>query len=349
MKAARLVCLCLLLFSSTAHGETFEAEWDFSAEVVGDSVLLHLTNRYVACGMGARIDRVSGAQRETVFVAQDGLGLETVDPYVDCLCEPLGSSHGTGQKSCPNQDCTKDQQCACSRECSTTKDTCPEPGDWVYELYDLDENLVATAAMTLPALLPGCTAAPVASTDPEAPDQGESGGCSAATGGNSWLLLLVLLALLWPLKGRTRSGVVMVACLCVPLACSRAPAPEPKAAPVAAPKPLQASDTNFEQTPWEPVVATQTELLDFFETAQDPESALRAVTHWRRDRLSAFKEECGAALAWYAADSVHRMDYLVKAGRVWSVVKQRVTQISADWGPAEKHDVGIWLEDFECR
>ncbi len=185
--------------------------------------------------------------------------------------------------------------------------------------------------------------------DDEAPDDGGAGGCTATGGGNSWVLMLIMLGLLVRLRGPSLPPLLVLACLCAPLSCSSDKRPEPKASPAVAQKPLQATDTNFEETPWEPVVATQTELLDFFETATDPESALRAVTHWRRDRLPPFKDECQAALDWYAADSVHRMDYLVKAGRVWSVVKLRVAQISADWGPAEKHDVEIWLEDFECR
>ncbi len=140
MKAVHLVSLCLLLLSAPARSETFAPTWDFTAEPVGDSVLLHLTNRYVACGMGARIDRVSAGVRVTVFAAQDGIGLDTADQYVDCQCEPLGSSHGTGQKSCPEESCTKDEQCACSRECSTNTDKCPEPGDWVYELNHLEDH-----------------------------------------------------------------------------------------------------------------------------------------------------------------------------------------------------------------
>jgi uncharacterized protein (TIGR03382 family) len=347
MKSWLPICCFLFLPITIAHAETYEPIWDFSAELEGSVVKLDLTTRYVSCGMAARIDRVGPDSRETIWEATGGIGLDTVDAQIGCQCEPVGSSHGTGRKSCPNQACTKDEQCACSKLCAQILDDCPPAGTSSYELMDLDGNLVQTVALAIPETLSGC-ATMVVESEPEAPPT-ESGGCSAtgkAGTGTLWLLLLLAAALVRPPRGRAALLVSLAAILALGCGDDKKVDAESNAPSKIALEPV---DSNLEGTPWEEVLRAQTELLEHFEVAGDPVATMRLLKRWRQDNLETFKVNCKAALEHYAKDSMHRMDHLVKAGRAWSVVDSRVRKISKEWGPAEQHDVGILLGEFECR
>lgn len=346
--------LLMLIPCNMAHAEPYSPTWEFTASVAGDSVSLELTTRYVSCGLAGRIDRVVATERVTVWEATGEFGLETVERQVDCHCEPVGSSHGTGRKTCPEEDCTKDEQCTCSRTCAQTLDPCPTPGTLEYELFNLDGILVQTTSLQVPELLPGC-AAPVVVEKEEVPvapaTEAEAGGCSAAGGAGIaglWLLLAALIILALPLPRRLPLLLVAIGGL-VAIGCGSKEEVSAEAATPGLSAPLEPVDTNLEGTPWEQVLAAQTELLEHFETAGEPAATMWQVKQWRRDRLNGFKTDCQAALDHYAADSIHRMDFLVKTGRAWSVVQSRIRNISKDWGPAEKHDVGILLTEFECR
>jgi hypothetical protein len=350
----RLVLLLALLLALPAPGaaEVYAPVWDLQASLSGDTVTLSLTTRYVACGMAGRVDRVEGATRTVVWEAQEGIGLDTVDPYADCQCEALGTSHGTGMKSCPAQDCTKDEQCACSKVCAGVEDLCPGAGTVRYELFDLEGTLVQSADVEVPALPAGCAAA-VADEGPAEP-AGDSGGCTAMAGPSGGAVVGLLAAALLLLlaagrRGRTVVLLVLALCLAATPGCRRKKGERPKEEAKKEAAPMEPVDAILEGTPWEQVVAAQTELLDFFETTTVPEETLRKVKHWKRERLPEFKEQCKAALAHYAEDSVHRMDFYVKAGRAWSVVKQRISDITREWTSVEKHDVAIALEELECR
>jgi hypothetical protein len=347
MKSWLPVCLFLLLPTNLARGETFEPIWEFTAQLEGTVVSLDLTTRYVSCGMAARIDRIGTDSSETIWEASDGIGLDTIDAQVACQCEPVGSSHGTGRKTCPNQDCTKDEQCACSRLCAQTVDDCPAAGTTSYELHDLDGNLVQTVALAVPETLIGC-AAIVVESEPEVP-AAESSGCtatSAAGTGAIWLLLLLVSVL----ARVRRHGAILALSLAVALAfgCGSKEKVEAEASTPST-LALEPVEANLEGTPWEDVLRAQTELLEHFEVASDPVATMRLLKRWRQENLEPFKASCKAALEHYAEDSIHRMEYLVKTGRAWSVVDSRVRKLSEEWGPAEKHEVGILLSEFVCR
>ncbi len=348
MKSWLPVFFILLLPLNTANAETFEPIWDFTATLTGSEVALDLTTRYVSCGMAARIERVAGEEREIIWEAVDGIGLDTLDAQVACQCEPVGSSYGTGRKSCPEQECTKDEQCACSRDCAQTVDYCPPVGTSSYELFDLDGNFVKSVALQVAESLPGCVAM-VVEPEPEVSD--ESGGCSVSTGaeaGAPWLLLIALVLLMQVRRHRTilPAFVLLVA---LSAGCGSKEEVKAEGATPGSGIALEPVETNLEGTPWEGVLRAQTELLEYFEVANDPAATLRQLKQWKQKNLESFRADCRAALEHYAADSIHRMDYLVKAGRAWSVVNSRVRQISEDWGVAEKRDVGILLGEFECR
>ena len=345
-----LPALCLLLLPwHAASAEPFAPSWNFSAAVVGQTVVLDLTTRYVSCGMAARVERVEGTSRVTIWEALDGIGLDTVDAQVDCQCEPVGSSHGTGLKSCPEEDCTKDEQCACSKLCAQTVDNCPPPGALSYELFDLDGSLVQTVSLQLAESLPGCAAA-VVESEPDAPEE-SSGGCSATSGTSSWAVWLGLLALMLLARPRRHLSLLLVLCVTstLSLGCGRKDKAEAEAAAPGSNIVLEPVETVLEGTPWEQVLAAQTDLLEHFETSDDAVTTMRRLKSWRLDHLESFKADCKAALEHYAADSMHRMDYLVKAGRAWSVATTRIRQISDQWGPSEKHEAEILLGEFECH
>lgn len=345
-----LPVLCLLLLPwHSARGETFAPIWDLTASVAEDTVVLDLTTRYVSCGMAARIERVAGSDRETIWEAQGGIGLDTLDAQVNCQCEPVGSSHGTGRKTCPDEDCTKDEQCACSKLCAQTTDACPPPGKITYELFDLDGNLVQSASLQLPESLPGCNAE-VVESEPDVPSE-SSGGCTATTPAASWPLGVCFLLLVLATRRRRLLPFMVVVCaagVALP-GCGRKEKAEAEAATPGSKVVLEPVDTVLEGTPWEQVLNTQTDLLEHFETSDDAVTTMRRLKSWRQEHLDAFNADCKAALEHYAADSMHRMDYLVKAGRAWSVAETRIRQISKEWGPSERHEVGILLAEFECH
>ena len=354
-----LITLLLLSPSVALAAEPYEAVWDFKAQIEGSTVRLSLTTRYVACGMGATVVRIGPDGKETTVwqAEEEGLGLDTVDMYLDCACEPVGSSHGTGLKSCPESQCTKDEQCACSKLCQDVEDACPPAGTNVYRIIDLNGAEAATLELQVPADLPGCPASPEEPAKEETVEENSGGGCAAGPApGTTGALLFIVLLLVLSAAGSHRTPrrflFPLAAMVALSTGCAGDPVEEAKKNAkdkTVDDRVLQPVEGSIEGTPWEKVVGVQTELLDFFETGSDADSILKKIKRWKRNRLPEFGDQCKAALAYYAKDPDLRMSQFARAGQAWSVVKNRIGTMSREWGPAEKHDVGILLNEFSCR
>jgi len=358
-KMMRRTSLALLLavLCVPARASALEEQWWLEADIVEDSVVLEVTVRYAGCGRVAGINRVGeDGHPAAVWEAAEGVPLDTDDIFVDCMCEPIVGGFGTGQKSCPNQQCNKDQLCACSRACHPILDKCPLPGTYDYEVVDSDGVTKAVLEVVVSSLLPGCKL-PEAEPRPkeEEPEEEQSdGGCAAAgAAGRSPAGFAVPALLLFLLIAVRRFRFYPLALLILAVAVCGCGKSE-KDGGTAGGKGkedvvLQPIDADFEGTPWEQVVDAQSRLLDFFETGSSPASVISKTKRWRKRNLEPFKKSCAAALAHYAQEPEKRTVYIARAGRVWSVVKKRVGTLSEEWGPAEKREVGMLLTDFECR
>ncbi len=97
------------------------------------------------------------------------------------------------------------------------------------------------------------------------------------------------------------------------------------------------------------VVTTQTELLDLFETGTSAESVLWRGDRFRKKRADQFAKDCRLALDFYSEDAANRMLILASAGRVWTVVEQRVKVLSKEWSPAQRRQADVLLDQFACR
>ena len=350
----------LLFTGATAFAEE---EWWLEAKIVEDAVVFDIQVRYSGCGRVKRIDRVGeDAQVTAVWDAGDTV-LEPADIYVDCQCEPISGSFGTGQKSCPDQQCTKDELCACSKQCLPLQDQCAPPGAQTYRLIDADEVQLASTEITVDSLLPGCTVPdkkPFIVEDQPATESG--GGCRASGTGPAgpsvlvWLLLAVPLLLLRILHSgwlRSRRNLVIAGCCVVLVLPATAGCGKSGSSTRARKKNpdivYEPMDVVIEGTPWEQLIATQTELLDFFETGGSPGSVLSKTRRWSKKNLAGFQAACRAVRADYAQEPQKRMMYLAKAGRVWNVVKKRISTISSEWDPADRRAVGLLVNDYECR
>lgn len=151
----------------------------------------------------------------------------------------------------------------------------------------------------------------------------------------------------WSVAGPVMRGLmVAVAAVCLVLGCRKGPRSVEENRELA---PLSAPEVSIEGTPWEPVVEMQSELLDFFETGDSADEITAKAMKWRKENLSDFRQKCLRAKRYYAEDPERRINVVAKAGQAWSVVKERTGAISASWGAAYKRDVGILLNDFECR
>jgi hypothetical protein len=347
-----IVLIALLCLGSPALAVEFGPQFDLTTSVQDNTVVLELTARYSVCGQVTTVDRIDGnGLRSPVWTGSDSIVLEPFDRFVDCTCEPVGSYHGTSSKNCPEAKCTKDEQCACSMHCQPIEDVCPPAGSLTYELLNSDSEVLVTDQINLSANLPGCTA-PVDDTEVTEPDGTGNGGCQTSSpAGMSLALLLGAIILLFWYRFRT-AGLILVAtivCLSTPGCRNKK---EHKTAAKNTGKDvvaLEPVESNLEGTPFEAVITRQTELLDYFETGTSTASVLSRTRDFRLNHANSFRDECNAALAWYAQDSQHRLNQMVKAGQVWAVVKSRVVELTAEYSDAEKRDVAILLNEFSCR
>ena len=334
------------------------AEWTASAAVVGSSVEVSVAVRLSGCAGIGRIERQEeGAESVVVWQGDDTHAVDTAEPFDACKCEPLGTAWGTGMKSCPEEQCGKDDQCVCTEVCVPVADECPPPGMLEYVVFDRDGNEVVSTKLTLPELLPGCTEPEPPEPAVAEPSNEGGGGCRTVAGPMSPLALLVgLLVLgLWRMLARYRGPaagtmtvpVVLIAAIAAGmLGCARGKKDQKVAA---APQPPQPVESSIEGTPFEAVVSIQTELLDLFETGTSADSVLWRADRFRKKKVEKFGTDCRQALDFYAQDAGNRMLILASAGRAWTVVEQRVKAISSEWSPAQRRQAEVLLDQFVCR
>ncbi|MBM4355217.1 MAG: hypothetical protein FJ109_15775 [Deltaproteobacteria bacterium] len=363
----RIVPPALFLAAALCPCPVHAAIWTASAAVVGSTVEVAVTVRLSGCAGIGRVERqVEGEDPFVVWQGDDTHAVDTAEPFDSCKCEPLGTAWGTGMKSCPEEQCGKDDQCVCTELCAPVVDSCPPPAHVIYAVFDRDGAPVAAADVSIPELLPGCEPPrdpkPIFVEEPD--DGGGGGGCSTASAPSSPLALLLALVVLAGLRGRQRErhGVdgsrspfrvrpfaillTPLFCLCLAFGCARGKKEQKAAAAPQAPQPVESS---VEGTPFEAVVSTQTALLDLFENGTTPESVLWRADRFRKKRVEQFRKECQQALDFYAEDAGNRMLILARAGRAWTVVEQRVKTLSAEWRPAQKRQADVLLDLFECR
>lgn len=340
------VAMLMLSFEVSAG----EPEWILAVDLDDPVPAVTLTVRYGGCAKVNRVTREgSDGVLKTLFQASATVVLDTADSQIDCACEPLGSSMGTGAKHCPGEQCAADQQCVCSKKCLPIEDECVPAGSVTWSAEDSDGGHLAGHSQVLAAAAGNCPFA--VEDEEEAPSS--SGGCGHSARGSGQPLVLVLLAAaLLFLAGRSSwlGPAALALCLVPAQACSdRQEGKGRKKQELPEVRTLEAVQVEIEGSPYEPVIATQTELLEFFETSNDPVQTLRKLRKWKKQRLEPFERDCAAALAFFTQEPEKRLGYVSRAGQVWAVVQQRVKAVSKDWGAGEKREVGILLNQFSCR
>jgi hypothetical protein len=306
-----------------------------------------------------------GGAAAVVWVGSDEVWLVPAATDVDCACESLGSSFGTGRKNCPNAVCNKDQLCVCAEKCEPVLDPCPPPGSYLYLVEDREGVQVAEAPMTVADWLPQCSP-PVQPVENEEAG-GDSSGCRAsasqAPGAAGLLLLAVLLvlgfsALRAPAAGGegkargpapTGGALLAASALIFFSACAKDEARRDKAGEKSAPTPPAPEELSLEGSPWEPVVAAQAEFLDLFETGDGRPQILQKARRWGKRHQPKFAEDCATALKDYADQPARRLPQMTKAGQAWGVVQSRIEKLTADWPARERREVGILINEFRCR
>ena len=196
-----LLCTFLPTFAANA------AIWTASAAVKGSSVEVAVTVRLSGCAGVGRVERqVDGEEPFVVWLGDDAHAVDTAEPFDSCKCEPLGTAWGTGMKSCPEEQCGKDDQCVCTELCVPVVDSCPPPGMLEYKVFDREGAEAVSTQLFVPDLLPGCKAPENPGPVVAEPAPGDGGGCQTASRPSSPLTVVLGALLLGVLRWGRRRG-----------------------------------------------------------------------------------------------------------------------------------------------